>query len=54
MCESEIALIWISLDFIHGKSTLVQVQQATTRANVDPYQCRHMESLGRNELNLEY
>ena len=52
----EIALIWMSLDFTEDLSTLVQVmacgvkQQAITWANVDPDLCRHMASLGHNEL----
>ena len=52
----EIAPIWISLEFTDDQSTLVQVmawcrqQQAITWANVDPDLCRHMASLGRNEL----
>ena len=36
----EIALIWMSLDR----------QQAITWANVDPDLCRHMASLGHNEV----
>ena len=27
------------------------MQQAITWANVDPYLCRHLASLGHNELN---
>ena len=44
------------LDFTNDKSTLVQVmagavrQQSITWANVDPDLCRHMVSLGQNEL----
>ena len=44
------------MDLTDGKSTLVQVmawchqQQAITWANVDPDLCRHMVSLGPNEL----
>ena len=55
----EIALIWMSLDFTDDQSTLVQVmacavrQQAITWANVDPDICRHMASLGHNELKME-
>ena len=54
----EIALIWMSLDFTDNQSTLVQVmfgavrQQAITWAKVDPDLCRHMASLGPNELKL--
>ena len=43
----------MSLDLTDDKSTLVQVmawQQAITWANVDPDLCRHMASLGPNEL----
>ena len=42
---------WASDD----KSTLVQVawrHQAITWTNVDPVLCRHMVSLGHNELTL--
>ena len=48
------------LDLTDDKSTLVQVmawcrqatkQQAITWANVDLDLCRHMVSLGHNELN---
>ena len=52
----EIALIWMSLDFVDDQSTFVQIwlgairQQAITGANVDPDLCRHMGSLGPNEL----
>ena len=52
----EISLIWMSLHLTDGQSTLVQVmtgairQQAITRASVDPDLCRHMASLGHNEL----
>ena len=40
------------MNLTNGKSTLVQVirQQAITWANVDPDLCRHMTSLGHNEL----
>ena len=46
-------------DLTDDKSTLVQVmacigavrQQAITWASVDPDRCRHMASLGPNELN---
>ena len=44
-------------DLTDDKSTLVQVwlgavrQQAITWAIVDPDLCRHMASLGHNELN---
>ena len=44
------------LDLTDDKSTLVQVmlgairQQAITWANVDPDLCRHVASLGHNEL----
>ena len=48
-------------DFTDDQSTLVQVmawcRQATshyTWANVDPDLCRHMVSLGHNELNMIY
>ena len=50
------ALRWMSRDLSEDKSTLVQVrawcghQQAITWANVDPDLCRHMASLGHNEL----
>ena len=46
----------MSLDLTDDKSTLVQAmacavrQQAITRASVDPDLCRHMASLGPNEL----
>ena len=46
----------MSLDLTDDKSTLVQEwlgavrQQAITWANVDPDLCRHMASLGHNEL----
>ena len=52
----EIALIWMSLDFIDDQSTLVQVmawcRQATSHylSNVDPDLCRHMVSLAHDEL----
>ena len=49
----EIALIWMSLDFTDGQSTLDQVMawwQAITWANVYPNICRHIVSLGNNEL----
>ena len=45
------------IDLTDGKSILVQVmlgairQQAITWANVDPDLCRHMASLGLNELS---
>ena len=45
LISCEIALIWILLDLT--KSTLVQ---AITRASVNPDLCRHIASLGRNEL----
>ena len=54
----EIALIWMSLDFTDDQSTLFQVmagavrQQAITWDNVDPDLCRHMVSLGHNELRM--
>ena len=56
----EIALMWMSLDFIGDQSTLVQVmawcRQATSQystwADVDPDFCRHMASLGHNELKI--
>ena len=54
----EIALRWLSQDFTYDISTLVQVmawcRQATTItwANVVPDHCRHMPSLGLNEINL--
>ena len=45
----------MSLDFTDDQWTLVQVmawrQQAITWANVDPDLCRHMVSIGHNELN---
>ena len=46
------------IDLTDDKSTLVQVmacavrQQAIAWVNVDPYICRHMVLLGRNELKL--
>ena len=52
----EITLGWLSLDFSKYKSKLVQQwlgavkQQASTRANADPYISRHMASLGYNDL----
>ena len=54
----KIALIWMWLDFTDDQSTLVQVMagavrhQTITWANVDPDLCRHMASLGHNELIL--
>ena len=59
----EIALIWMSLDFIDDQLTLVQVswfrwwlgairQQTITWANVDLNLYRHMVSLGQNEFNV--
>ena len=46
------------LDFTEDKSTSVQVmacwQQAFTWANVDTDICRHMASMGHNELNKFY
>ena len=53
----EIALGWMSLDLTDDKSTLVQVvawcRQATShyRSQCWPSFCRHMASLGLNELN---
>ena len=53
---AELSLVNL-LDLTDGKSTLVQVMawcrqaQAITWANVDPDLCRHMVSLGHNELN---
>ena len=53
-CET--AFIWVSLGNTYDKSTFVQVmawclrQQASTWANVDLDLCRHMASLGHNEL----
>ena len=55
----EISLIWMSLDFTDGQSTLVQVmawcvrQQAIAWVNVDPDLCHHMVSLGHNELTVQ-
>ena len=46
-----IALRWMSLDRTAEKSTMVQI--IFTWANVDTYQCRHMASLGRNELIIK-
>ena len=52
----KLALRWMSLDLTDDKTTLVQVmawcvrQQAITWADVDPDLCRHMASLGPNEL----
>ena len=43
----EIALTWMSLDFIDDQSTLVQVMVITS-ANFDLHPCRHMTSLGHN------
>ena len=45
-CET--ALIWMPLDIIDDKSTLLQ--QAITWSYVDPDLCRHILSLGHNEL----
>ena len=45
----EIAHKWMSLDTTVDKSTLVQV---ITWTNVDPDLCRHMASLGHNELMM--
>ena len=42
----EIALIWMSLDFINDQSTLVQVMAWCRQADL----CRHMASPGHNEL----
>ena len=55
----EITLWWMSLDLSDDKSTLFQVMtwyrkaQAITRANVDADLCRHMASLGHNELSIK-
>ena len=50
----EIALTWISLYFTGDKSTMVGLgalkQQAMIWTNVDPDLCRHVVSLGHNEL----
>ena len=55
----EMAIRWMSQNFTDHKSTLVQVmawffgavrQQAITWASVDLDPCRHMTSLGHNEL----
>ena len=48
----EIALIWMLLDFTDDQSTLVQVMVWCRQAwaNVGPDLCRHMASLGHNEL----
>ena len=52
----KIVLRWMLLDLTDDKSTLVQVMawwhqaKAITWANVDPDLCRHMASLGHNEL----
>ena len=54
--SNEITLKWMPEDFIDDKSTLVQVialcpqAQAITCNNVYPVPCRHMASLGHNEL----
>ena len=54
----ELALRWMSLHLTDDKSTLVQVmawcrqQEAITWTNVDPDLCRHMASLGHNELTF--
>ena len=52
----EIVLRKMSSDLTDDKSTLVQFgavrQQAITWANVDPDPCRHMASLGHNELKI--
>ena len=54
----EIAFRWMSLVLTEDKSTLVQVMawchqaQAITWANVDTVLCRHVASLGLNELNI--
>ena len=50
----ELGLRWMSLDLTDDKSTLIQVmawcRQAINWANIDPDLCRHMASLGPNEL----
>ena len=52
------ALRWIPKDLTDDKSTSVQVmdlavrQQAITWANINQELCRHMASLGHNELTL--
>ena len=54
----EIVQRWMSLDPTNEKSALVQVMawchQATNNylSNVEPDLCRHMSSLGHNELNI--
>ena len=52
--SSEIALIWMSLDFTDDQSTLVQVmawcRQATSHYLSQCRPSRHMASLGHNEL----
>ena len=55
----QIALRWMPLDLTNEKSTLVQVMawchQATShyQCQFDPDICRHMASLGHNELNSQ-
>ena len=41
----------MSLDLTDDKSTLVQVMAWCRQANVDPDLCRHVASLGPNELS---
>ena len=52
--HSKIDLGWMLQNLTNEKWTLVQVmlirQQTTTWANADPDLCRHMASLGHNEL----
>ena len=46
----DIALRWMPLDLTDDKSTLATRQPTITWAYVDPDLCRHMASLGHNEL----
>ena len=49
---SQIAVMWMPQKTFHNKSTLLGAvrQKAITRADVCPYQCRHMASLDHNKL----
>ena len=48
----EIALRWLPQDLIDDESALVQVMAWCCQANGDPDLCRHMASLGCNELKI--
>ena len=56
MANAFLVKLHSALAFTNDKSTLVQVMvwcrqaQAITWANVDPDLCRHMVSLGHNQL----